>query len=54
MKQALDVAWGMAYVHALGFIHRDLKSYNLLIAADKSIKIVDSGVARIEVKTEGV
>ncbi|CAN1246591.1 Serine/threonine-protein kinase STY13 [Linum grandiflorum] len=31
VKQALDVARGMAYVHQLGFIHRDLKSDNLLI-----------------------
>jgi len=54
VKQALDVARGMAYVHGLGFIHRDLKSDNLLIAGDKSIKIADFGVARIEVKTEGM
>ncbi|CAK7354380.1 unnamed protein product [Dovyalis caffra] len=54
VKQALDVARGMAYVHELGFIHRDLKSDNLLIAADKSIKIADFGVARIEVQTEGM
>ncbi|XP_062195396.1 serine/threonine-protein kinase STY13-like isoform X2 [Phragmites australis] len=54
VKQALDVAHGMAYVHGLGFIHRDLKSDNLLISGDKSIKIADFGVARIEVKTEGM
>ncbi|XP_068637407.1 serine/threonine-protein kinase STY13-like [Aristolochia californica] len=54
VKQALDVARGMAYVHGLGFIHRDLKSDNLLIASDKSIKIADFGVARIEVQTEGM
>jgi tRNA A-37 threonylcarbamoyl transferase component Bud32 len=54
VKQALDVARGMAYVHALGFIHRDLKSDNLLISGDKSIKIADFGVARIEVKPEGM
>ncbi|CAN1765588.1 WEB family protein At5g16730, chloroplastic [Linum perenne] len=54
VKQALDVARGMAYVHHLGFIHRDLKSDNLLIAADRSIKIADFGVARIEVQTEGM
>ncbi|MBA0594383.1 hypothetical protein Gorai_011291 [Gossypium raimondii] len=54
VKQALDVARGMAYVHGLGFIHRDLKSDNLLIAADRSIKIADFGVARIEVQTEGM
>ncbi|KAH9603358.1 hypothetical protein KSS87_006925 [Heliosperma pusillum] len=54
VKQALDVARGMEYVHGLGFIHRDLKSDNLLIFADKSIKIADFGVARIEVQTEGM
>ncbi|KAL1822431.1 hypothetical protein DCAR_0310241 [Daucus carota subsp. sativus] len=54
VKQALDVARGMEYVHALGYIHRDLKSDNLLISADKSIKIADFGVARIEVQTEGM
>lgn len=54
VKQALDVARGMAYVHGLGFIHRDLKSDNLLIATDKSIKIADFGVARIEVQTDGM
>ncbi|KAL1207132.1 Serine/threonine-protein kinase STY13 [Cardamine amara subsp. amara] len=54
VKQALDVATGMAYVHGLGYIHRDLKSDNLLISGDRSIKIADFGVARIEVKTEGM
>ncbi|XP_015061724.1 serine/threonine-protein kinase STY13-like [Solanum pennellii] len=54
IKQALHVARGMEYVHGLNLIHRDLKSDNLLIAADKSIKIADFGVARIEVLTEGM
>ena len=54
VKQALDVARGMAYVHDFGLIHRDLKSDNLLIFSDKSIKIADFGVARIEVQTEGM
>lgn len=54
VKQAADVAKGMEYVHGLGSIHRDLKSDNLLIANDKSIKIADFGVARIEVRAEGM
>ncbi|MCD7468328.1 Serine/threonine-protein kinase sty13 [Datura stramonium] len=54
VKQALHVARGMEYVHGLNLIHRDLKSDNLLIAADKTIKIADFGVARIEVQTEGM
>ncbi|PKA65827.1 Serine/threonine-protein kinase HT1 [Apostasia shenzhenica] len=54
VRQALDIARGMAYIHGLGFIHRDLKSDNLLICADRSIKIADFGVARIEVHPEGM
>ncbi|KAJ3679261.1 hypothetical protein LUZ60_017272 [Juncus effusus] len=54
VRQALDVARGMEYVHREKLIHRDLKSDNLLIAGDKSIKIADFGVARIEVKPEGM
>lgn len=54
VKQALDVARGMEYVHGFGLIHRDLKSDNLLISSDRSIKIADFGVARIEVQNEGM
>nr|XP_043628565.1 serine/threonine-protein kinase STY13-like [Erigeron canadensis]XP_043628566.1 serine/threonine-protein kinase STY13-like [Erigeron canadensis] len=52
VKQALDIARGMEYIHGFGLIHRDLKSDNLLIASDKSIKIADFGFARIEVQKE--
>ncbi|XP_023739609.1 serine/threonine-protein kinase STY13 [Lactuca sativa] len=54
VKQAADVAKGMEYVHGVGVIHRDLKSDNLLISKDQSIKIADFGIARIEVRTEGM
>ncbi|KAE9586412.1 putative dual-specificity kinase TKL-Pl-4 family [Lupinus albus] len=47
VKQALDVARGMAYVHGLGLIHKDLKSDNLFIFGDKSIKIADFRVASV-------
>lgn len=53
VRHALDVARGMEYLHSYGVIHRDLKSDNLLVA-DKSIKIADFGVARIEVQAEGM
>ncbi|XP_071729704.1 serine/threonine-protein kinase STY13-like [Rutidosis leptorrhynchoides] len=54
IKQALDVAKGMEFIHGVGVIHRDLKSDNLLIASDRSIKIADFGFARIEAQTENM
>jgi serine/threonine protein kinase len=54
VKQALDIARGMEYFHSLDIIHRGVKSDNLLIATDKSIKIADFGAARIEVQVEGM
>lgn len=37
---------GLAYCHAMGIMHRDLKPQNLLVSKDGSIKIADFGLAR--------
>jgi serine/threonine-protein kinase len=45
--QALD---GLAYAHALGFVHRDIKPHNLLVARDGGrdlARLADFGLARI-------
>jgi serine/threonine protein kinase len=48
-----QVCSGLAYAHACGVIHRDIKPQNLLLTADRQIvKIADFGVARLEA-TEG-
>ena len=41
---ALDIAEGMVYIHSEGFIHRDLKSLNILCDVDKRCMIADLGL----------
>lgn len=47
---ALDVARGMEYLHTLGhqsFIHRDLKSSNILLGDDYRAKVSDFGLVKL-------
>eukprot|EP00026_Physarum_polycephalum_P001091 Phypoly_transcript_01092.p1 GENE.Phypoly_transcript_01092~~Phypoly_transcript_01092.p1 ORF type:complete len:1198 (+),score=219.95 Phypoly_transcript_01092:455-3595(+) len=45
IKMALDVLKGLQFIHSAGFIHRDLKSPNLLIDKSWNIKIADFGLS---------
>ncbi len=46
VKIARATAEGLAYAHALGLTHRDVKPQNILLGGDGAIKLADFGLAR--------
>ncbi|HJT34462.1 MAG TPA: bifunctional serine/threonine-protein kinase/formylglycine-generating enzyme family protein [Pirellulales bacterium] len=46
MRYTLDAARGLAYAHAQGFVHRDVKPSNLVLDAGGAVKLLDLGLAR--------
>ncbi|KAK2987157.1 hypothetical protein RJ640_019717 [Escallonia rubra] len=48
IQLALDFSRGLSYLHAQKIVHRDLKTENMLLDINRTLKIADFGVARVE------
>eukprot|EP00741_Cyanophora_paradoxa_P023728 tig00021616_g22919.t1 len=54
VKISTEIARGMLYLHSSGLIHRDLKSANILLDDNWSIKISDFGLTRLRAHMDTV
>ena len=46
LRVAEDVVRGLAYLHAQGVVHRDIKSANILLDGEGRARVADAGLAR--------
>ncbi|KAG6582320.1 Serine/threonine-protein kinase STY13, partial [Cucurbita argyrosperma subsp. sororia] len=47
---ALDLSRGLSYLHSNNIVHQDVKPENMLIDAQRTLKIADIGVARVKAR----
>lgn len=50
----LQAARGLEHAHSQGIVHRDIKPANLLLDKQNNVKILDMGLARIQVEGQGL
>ncbi|KAG0260132.1 hypothetical protein DFQ27_003741, partial [Actinomortierella ambigua] len=50
---AQEIAYGLAYIHHEGILHRDLKSDNVLLSSHMEVKLCDFGLAVVKTSSSG-
>eukprot|EP00252_Welwitschia_mirabilis_P018358 TRINITY_DN407_c0_g2_i1.p1 TRINITY_DN407_c0_g2~~TRINITY_DN407_c0_g2_i1.p1 ORF type:complete len:366 (-),score=78.12 TRINITY_DN407_c0_g2_i1:189-1286(-) len=48
IQLSLDLSRGLSYLHSKKIVHRDVKTENMLLDRNRTVKIADFGVARVE------
>jgi serine/threonine-protein kinase len=49
---ALQIAQGLEVAHDRGIVHRDLKPANIMVGSDRSVKVLDFGLAKAYMQKE--
>ena len=52
IRIARDVAQTFLYIHKQGIVHRDIKSHNVLIDHNLTVKVCDFGLAKFNVSAQ--
>jgi eukaryotic-like serine/threonine-protein kinase len=47
LDYAIQMASALSHAHDRGILHRDIKSSKVLVAPDRTVKLVDFGLARV-------